>query len=155
MNIQHLKKISLITLAALLAACTASTQQDEVAPVAETKMEQPQNYHYHLPHFAKSSDRQQLLDNFYRYRNALNEVKQGVGFQAADYLSDKNSPEALKNNLRAAWLNKLGENADWGTFAQQYALLPEANRTKNINCYNEYYPNHHYFIRSRYSIKVE
>ena len=137
MNIQHLKKISLITLAALLAACTASTQQDEVAPVAETKMEQPQNYHYHLPHFAKSSDRQQLLDNFYRYRNALNEVKQGVGFQAADYLSDKNSPEALKNNLRAAWLNKLGENADWGTFAQQYALLPEANRTKNINCYNE------------------
>lgn len=137
MKIKYLNKISLLTLAALLAACTASTQQDEVAPVAETKMEQPKNYHYHLPHFAKSSDRQQLLDNFYRYRNALNEVKQGVGFQAADYLSDKNSPEALKNNLRAAWLNKLGENADWETFATQYALLPDASRNKNINCYNE------------------
>ena len=137
MKIQHFKKISLITLTALLAACTASTTNDDVAPVAETKLEKPKDYNYQLPHFARASDRQQLIDNFYRYRNALNAVKSGDNFQAADYLADKNSPQALKNNLRAAWLNKLGENADWDTFAQQYALLPEASRTKNINCYNE------------------
>ena len=137
MKIKQLKKFSLITLVAMLAACTASTQQDEVAPVAETKLEKPKEYNYQLPHFAHPNERQQLIDNFYNYRNALNEVKQGVGFQAAHYLADKNSPDALKNNLRQAWLNKLGENAEWDTFETQYALLPEASRTKSINCYNE------------------
>ncbi|MBP3221441.1 MAG: lytic transglycosylase domain-containing protein [Neisseriaceae bacterium] len=137
MKNKYLNKISLIALTALLAACTASTQRDEVVPVAETKVELPKNYHYHLPHFAHHSDRQHLIDNFYRYRNAMNAVKQGDHFQAADYLADQHSPDALKNNLRQAWLNKLGDNADWENFAQQYALLPESSRTKNINCYNE------------------
>lgn len=137
MKIKCLKKISLISLSLALVACNAPPANDSVAPVAKTKIELPKNYHYHLPHFARHSDRQNLIDNFYRYRNAMNAAKQGDNFQVADYLNDKNSPDALKNNVRTQWLNKLGDVADWENFEKQYALLPESSRTKNINCYNE------------------
>ncbi|MBR1819076.1 MAG: hypothetical protein IJ780_02965, partial [Neisseriaceae bacterium] len=98
MQIKHLKKLSLLTIVAALTACHAPPANDSVAPVAKTKIELPKNYHYHLSHFARHSDRQNLIDNFYRYRNAMNAAKQGDNFQVADYLNDKNSPDALKNN---------------------------------------------------------
>ncbi|MBR0128905.1 MAG: hypothetical protein IJM09_03725, partial [Neisseriaceae bacterium] len=82
MKNKNLNKISLLALSLILAACSAPPAKDEVAPVAETKVALPKNYHYHLPYFAKSSDRQALIDNFYRYRNAINAVKSGDNFQA-------------------------------------------------------------------------
>ncbi|MDO5687426.1 MAG: transglycosylase SLT domain-containing protein [Neisseria sp.] len=112
-----------------LIGCASTPQPPEHAVQADDSML--------LPQVRTVQEAQWILDDYARYRQALDAVKNNDDLLPMQYLATQRAENALADAVRVQWLASLGNRGQWEMFAEQYNRLPERARTQNVRCYQD------------------
>lgn len=118
-----------VAIPALLAACSSSHEQP--VPPAAVQVAPQQVV---LPGARRVEDEAKVLTDYALFQSAQEALKRNDASLAAHFLQQA-QPSAMAESLRRQWLNLLGKNRDWATFAREYALLPASGRDLENRCY--------------------